>query len=349
MVTLQQKTFCVRQFWRLQSVVSVQRAFQTTYGTKPPTAQSIRRWCRQFEAAGSLSKGKSPGRPRIPVEQVERIRETFETSPVKSTRRASRELAIPQTTVWRVLKKRLNMKPYKYHMLQALRPTDEVARLNFCHHLTEELDENVTNKLVFSDEACFHLSGKVNRHNLRIWGTEKPHETIQHERDSPKVNVFCAISKKSVYGPFFFAENTVQGPAYLDMLEAWLFPQLKEAMNGFIFQQDGAPPHWHRDVRNFLNTVLPHRWIGRSGPQDLALHAWPPRSPDLTPCDFFLWGCIKDIVYVPPLPTEVEELRNRIVLAVQSISVATLERVWQELTYRLDIVQVTKGRHFEHL
>ena len=203
MVTLQQKTFCVRQFWRLQSVVSVQRAFQTTYGTKPPTAQSIRRWCRQFEAAGSLSKGKSPGRPRIPVEQVERIRETFETSPVKSTRRASRELAIPQTTVWRVLKKRLNMKPYKYHMLQALRPTDEVARLNFCHHLTEELDENVTNKLVFSDEACFHLSGKVNRHNLRIWGTEKPHETIQHERDSPKVNVFCAISKKSVYGPFF--------------------------------------------------------------------------------------------------------------------------------------------------
>ena len=133
------------------------------------------------------------------------------------------------------------------------------------------------------------------------------------------------------------------------MLEAWLFPQLKEAMNGFIFQQDGAPPHWHRDVRNFLNTVLPHRWIGRSGPQDLALHAWPPRSPDLTPCDFFLWGCIKDIVYVPPLPTEVEELRNRIVLAVQSISVATLERVWQELTYRLDIVQVTKGRHFEHL
>lgn len=31
-----------------------------------------------------------------------------------------------------------------------------------------------------------------------------------------------------------------------------------------------------------------HR-IGRHGP-----HAWPPRSPDLTPLDFFLWGCVKD-------------------------------------------------------
>ena len=28
----------------------------------------------------------------------------------------------------------------------------------------------------------------------------------------------------------------------------------------------------------------------------------PPRSPDATPCDFFLWGYVKDQVYVPPLP-----------------------------------------------
>ena len=26
---------------------------------------------------------------------------------------------------------------------------------------------------------------------------------------------------------------------------------------------------------------------------------WPPRSPDLTPCDFFLWGYVKDNAYKP--------------------------------------------------
>jgi hypothetical protein len=75
---------------------------------------------------------------------------------------------------------------------------------------------------VFSDEATFHLSGKVNRHNLRIWGMENPHATIEHELDSPKVNVFCAISRTKVYGPFFFMEKTVSGHSYLDMLQIWL-------------------------------------------------------------------------------------------------------------------------------
>ncbi|GBN05744.1 hypothetical protein AVEN_46340-1 [Araneus ventricosus] len=44
---------------------------------------------------------------------------------------------------------------------------------------------------------------------------------------------------------------------------------------------------------------LPHRWIGRAGLDDVPLLPWPPRSPDLTLCDFFLWGYVKDKVYVP--------------------------------------------------
>ena len=46
---------------------------------------------------------------------------------------------------------------------------------------------------------------------------------------------------------------------------------------------------------------------------------WPPRSPDLTPCDFFLWGYVKDNAYKPPLPQNVRELQDRIRAAVQTI------------------------------
>ncbi|PNF20181.1 hypothetical protein B7P43_G16983 [Cryptotermes secundus] len=49
------------------------------------------------------------------------------------------------------------------------------------------------------------------------------------------------------------------------------------------FQQDGAPPHYLGEVREYLNTRFPGRWIGREAPI-----AWPPRSPGLTPLDFFL-------------------------------------------------------------
>ena len=52
------------------------------------------------------------------------------------------------------------------------------------------------------------------------------------------------MSKKAVYGPFFFERATVNGETYLDMLENWLMDKLSEKESGdFIFQQDGVPPH----------------------------------------------------------------------------------------------------------
>ena len=211
-------------------------------------------------------------------------------------------------------------------------------------------DDGFDDRLVFSDEATFHLSGKVNKHNTRIWGTENPHVTLEHVRDSPKVNVFCAMSKKRVYGAFFFEGATVNGEAYLAMLQNWLMDQLHEEESAnFIFQQDGAPPHWCLTVRQYLNTTLPDRWLGRSGQTDRVLLRWSPRSPDLTPCNFFLWGYVKDLVYVLLLPRDMEDLQTRITEALATIDNAMLGRVWQEMDYRLDVCRVTRGAHIEHL
>jgi hypothetical protein len=68
-------------------------------------------------------------------------------------------------------------------------------------------DENVLEKVQFSDEATSHVSGVVNRRNVKTWGSENPHACVEYERDSPNVNVFCAISSQKVYDPLFFAEN----------------------------------------------------------------------------------------------------------------------------------------------
>jgi hypothetical protein len=59
-----------------------------------------------------------------------------------------------------------------------------------------------------------------------------------------------------------------------------------------FYLQDGAPPHYRRHVRAYLDDTLPGRQIGRRGAIE-----YPPRSPDLTPLDFYLWGTLKDEVY----------------------------------------------------
>ena len=85
-------------------------------------------------------------------------------------------------------------------------------------------------------------------------------------------------------------------------------PQLQEDSEDFIFQQDGAPQHFYFDVRAHLSANLPRRWIGCASDNDSPLLPWPPQSPDLTPCDFFLWGYIKDHVFVPPMPCDLPQL-----------------------------------------
>jgi hypothetical protein len=144
------------------------------------------------------------------------------------------------------------------------------------------------------------VCGKVNHHNVCIWSTENPHATMEHVHDSPKVNVFCAVSSCKVYGPFFLAEPTVNSINYLDMLQLWLVPPLQEDSEDFILQQDGAPPHFHFHIRAHLSTNLPCHWIRRASHNDSSLLLWPPLSPDLTPCDSFLMClCQGSCVHAP--------------------------------------------------
>lgn len=350
MITIQEKTFCVFHYDSSSSLITVQREFRRHFRRTPPTHQSILRWYRQFKNSGSVLKRKSSGRARVPLETVARVRQCFEQRPQQSINSAGRELGLPKSTVWKILRKSLSLKPYRLQLLQKLKQGDFDKRKELCDNLMDSMqDNNFSSRLVFSDEATFHLNGKVNKHNVRIWASEPPHAVVEHERDSPKCNVFCAVTKTKVYGPFFFAEKTVTGVAYLDMLEHWLFPQLGEDLEGFVFQQDGAPPHWHCEVRNFLNEKLPQRWIGRCNDNDLTLLKWPPRSPDLTVCDFFLWGYVKDKVYEPPMPQTLQELRGRIRNAVESINLAMLAGVWYNLQHRLETCSMANGRHIEHL
>jgi len=81
----------------------------------------------------------------------------------------------------------------------------------------------------------------------------------------------------------------------------------------------------------------------------MALTCWPPRGPDLTPCEFFLWGYIKERVFVPSLPVSLNELLQRITTAVASVDKDMLRSVRTELAYRIDNCHVTKGSHIEHL
>ena len=58
---------------------------------------------------------------------------------------------------------------------------------------------------------------------------------------------------------------------------------------------------------------------------------------------------MKGLVFVPPLPASIEEMKQKITAALETVTIDMLQRVWHELEYRLDVCTVTGGAHIEHL
>ncbi|GFV62021.1 uncharacterized protein TNCV_4108241 [Trichonephila clavipes] len=109
-----------------------------------------------------------------------------------------------------------------------------------------------------------------------------------------KLTVWCALWAGGIIGPYFFKNDeghnvTVNGDRYRAMITNFFIPELNNhVVQELWFQQDGATCHTARATIDLLKDTFGDRLISRFGPVN-----WPPRSCDLTPLDYFLWGYVK--------------------------------------------------------
>lgn len=250
--------------------------------------------------------------------------------------------------MWRVLHNN-RYKPYKIHISQALHPGDALRRLNFCNWITQQIanDANILNKIIWLDECKFTNQGMFNRKNEHYWSVENPRQfrEIRHQRRF-HLNVWCGILGDRLLGPFIY-EETLNGERYLNFLNTQLMEYLENFPLAHLaqlwMQQDGAPPHNTIPVREFLNQHFRNQWIGNRGVVE-----WPARSPDLSPLDYFLWGCLKDKIYKTNIEN-VEELRRRIMTAFGSIRRRDIQRAVNNIRKRAALCIRENGFQFEHL
>ncbi|GFV04108.1 putative transposable element [Trichonephila clavipes] len=75
---------------------------------------------------------------------------------------------------------------------------------------------------------------------------------------------------------------------------------------------------------------------------------WPPRSCDLTPLDYFLWGYVKALVYVDK-PLTLDHLEDNIRRVIADIRPQILEKVIENWTSRLDYIRASCGSHMPEI
>ncbi|GFX01314.1 putative transposable element [Trichonephila clavipes] len=109
------------------------------------------------------------------------------------------------------------------------------------------------------------------------------------------------------------------------------------------FQQDGATCHTACATIDLLKDTFGVRLISRFGPVN-----WPPRSCDLTPLDYYLWGYVKSLVYADK-PQTLDRLEDNIRGVIADIRPQMLEKVIENWTSRLDYIRASRGGHMPEI
>ena len=134
-----------------------------------------------------------------------------------------------------------------------------------------------------------------------------------------RVIAWCDFCAGGIIGTSFFeneagAAISVNRLPYRTMINEFLWPELEDMdVDDVHFQQDSATFHTSGETIGLLRKKFPGRVISRNGDYN-----WPPRSYNLTPLDFYLWGYVKDKVYVDA-PKSIQELKEKIRAVIDEI------------------------------
>ena len=138
----------------------------------------------------------------------------------------------------------------------ALLATNLLRRMHFVEWFIQRCQrKNFLQNIIIGNEAAFSMNGEVNTENARQY--------------APKGHPPALCGNGVLLNPYFFREN-VNGQAYPNMLNEFVFPQLPRILKtsigvdvprSLVGSRRGAPAHRLIAVRDQLNAVFGNNHI----------------------------------------------------------------------------------------
>ena len=355
---MQERIFIIKQFFESGSVVTVQRNFVREFNCKhrkKPSRSVVVRLVKKFEQTGSVwdNRVAAGAKRTVRTKEVEKkARKLVKENPRTTITLLAQRLGVSWSTTYRILTRDIRLFPYKVQVVQKLTSVNKEKRLHFAKEFSQFLatKPRSLNEIWFTDECHFWLNGYVNKQNMRLWSETNLNAIEEKPLHPEKVTVWAAISSHGIIGPCFIRE-TVNSDNYHTLLTESVIPELENRghLKKAIFQQDGAKLHTSDENLLLLRNVFKKREISNHFPNLFNCGwNWPPYSPDLNPCDYFLWGYLKDRVYVNN-PTTCDDLEMEILQVMRDIPSNIYNLVLRNFVTRLEQVVEVDGGHFENI
>ncbi|GFW65794.1 DUF4817 domain-containing protein [Trichonephila clavipes] len=215
-------------------------------GKGPLTPAGLLKLVKRFEETGKLEDRARAGRPCLKEERAPCIAVEMEAiaseaaSGTSSAREAARRLGLPPSSVRNILRRILQLYPYKLQSCHELLPADTAQREAFAKWAFSKKEQDPTwvFNILWTDEAYFSLHGDVNNRNCRIWVTFNPRPFFFETQ--------CPVNG--------WITETVNAQRYLTLLWETVVPCLiqRGQISNVTFMQDGATSHTANPVKAFL-------------------------------------------------------------------------------------------------
>lgn len=183
----------------------VKMKFKCIFGIKAPKNETMRSILKKWNDHGTVhdrtrkKSGKVSNQSK--ETKLDKVREEFTNNPHLSLRRGGQILNIPKTTLHRVLKEDLRLRPYKFMKRHKIPPGSAQKRKSDAMSLLAVFDDNpqILSCLWCTDEAHFELKHSINHQNDRHWSSHQPHAIAEKEAHPQRTTVWAAMSIDSKF------------------------------------------------------------------------------------------------------------------------------------------------------
>lgn len=320
---------------------------RTVYGDDAVKEPTVHKWLKRFrEGRESVQDDPRSGRPSTSHsdENVERIRTCVNGDRRLTVRQVAEELNLGKTVVHEILRNELQMKKICAKIVPKLLSPDQKSRRVACCEDWLEAEENgdFLNRVITGDESWFYEFDVELKSQSKEWKTSGEPRTKKSRKSRSNVKTMLIVFfdvRGIVHQEFVPPGQTVDGKFYVDVLRrlkarvARVRPEL--AREGrWILHHDNAPAHTSLVVREFLSknsiTVTEH----------------PPYSPDLAPCDFFLFPKTKLVLRGRHLG-DINEIKKATTGQLRNLQPEDFQGAFSQWKRRWHKCIMSQGEYFE--
>ena len=327
---------------------TIHQELVTAYGPHAISYSTVQKRAKLVQE-GEMEIEEKPrsGRPvsKINKENIDLVRELIEEDPHVTYDELEGETELSRGSIFNIIHDHLKLRKITSRWVpRDLTPHQKQERVRICRANLAKFQSDSWRacNIITGDETwiyCRHI-GRKDANAQWIGQGQKPKTVVRRGQYEPKM-LFSIFFKSNGWLWMHAADSgqTIDGNYYIDNCLEPTIKELKKqrpisGVKGIKLLHDNAKPHVAVEVKNFLKeegiSVMPH----------------PPYSPDLSPCDFWLFDYIKQNL---PEQTSKKSLFKEVSKIVKNIPEKEYKKTFDKLIERMQLCIDNKGEYFEHL